>query len=175
MALRAGYYGVKGNLLSVISKLGGAKIIKTIGDGLKLTTAGKLSCDIDAETMEFKNGKLAAKPTGYDFSTDEVDTGQKWIDGKSIYCKVIDDQSVTVPGGSTFGTIDLSSLNIDTPVRCYVSSSDENVYPWVTDSASNTIGIKYSNSILGFRKSSTGGSVTVNHIRAILWYTKVTT
>lgn len=63
MALRAGYYGVKKNLLSVINKLSGAKVIKTIGDGLKLTSAGKLSCDIDTETMEFKNGKLAAKAT----------------------------------------------------------------------------------------------------------------
>ena len=89
MALRAGYYGVKGNLISVISKLAGAKIIKTIGDGLKLTTAGKLSCDIDADTMEFKNGKLAAKSKSWDYSTNEVNTGQKWIDGKDIFCKVL--------------------------------------------------------------------------------------
>lgn len=61
MALRAGYYGVKKNVLSAIAGLSGAKIIKTIGDGLKLTSAGKLSCDIDSETMEFKSGKLAAK------------------------------------------------------------------------------------------------------------------
>ena len=25
----------------------------------------------------------------WDYSTDEVDTGQKWTDGKEIYCKVI--------------------------------------------------------------------------------------
>lgn len=61
MALRAGYYGIKKNVLSAISGLSGAKIIKTIGDGLKLTAAGKLSCDIDSETMEFKSGKLSAK------------------------------------------------------------------------------------------------------------------
>lgn len=64
MALRAGYYGVKKSILEAISRLSGAKIIKTIGDGLKLTTAGKLSCDIDSETMEFKNGKLSSKGSG---------------------------------------------------------------------------------------------------------------
>ena len=89
MALRAGYYGVKKNVLSAINKLSGAKIIKTIGDGLKLTTAGKLSRDIDSETMEFKNGKLAAKSKSWDYSIIEVNTGQKWIDGKDIYCKVL--------------------------------------------------------------------------------------
>lgn len=61
MALRAGYYGVKKSVLNAISGLAGAKIIRTIGDGLKLTAAGKLSCDIDSKTMEFKTGKLAAK------------------------------------------------------------------------------------------------------------------
>lgn len=63
MALRAGYYGVKKSVLAAISNLSGAKVIKSIGDGLKLTSAGKLSCDIDADTMEFKAGKLAAKIT----------------------------------------------------------------------------------------------------------------
>lgn len=61
MALRAGYYGVKKSMLAKIASLAAAKIIKTIGDGLKLTSAGKLSCDIDTDTMEFKDHKLAAK------------------------------------------------------------------------------------------------------------------
>ncbi len=64
MALRAGYYGVKKSVLAAISNLSGAKIIKSIGDGLKLTNAGKLSCDIDTDTMEFKAGKLSAKNLG---------------------------------------------------------------------------------------------------------------
>lgn len=28
--------------------------------------------------------------TPFDFSTEEVDTGRKWIDGKEIYCKVVE-------------------------------------------------------------------------------------
>jgi len=64
MALRAGYYGIKKSVLAALSNLSGAKIIKSIGDGLKLTSAGKLSCDIDTDTMEFKAGKLSAKNLG---------------------------------------------------------------------------------------------------------------
>lgn len=89
MALRAGYVGVKKSMLGVISSLAGAKVIKTIGDGLKLTSAGKLSVDINTETMEFKGGKLSAKTASADYDTDEVDTGAKWTDGKPIYRKVI--------------------------------------------------------------------------------------
>ena len=89
MALKAGYVGVKKSVLGVISSLAGAKVIKTIGDGLKLTNAGKLSVDINTETMEFKSGKLSAKTASADYDTDEVDTGAKWTDGKPIYRKVI--------------------------------------------------------------------------------------
>lgn len=63
MALRAGYYGVKKSVLDAIAGMAGSKIIKSIGDGLKLTNAGKLSCDIDTDTMTFKSGKLSAKNT----------------------------------------------------------------------------------------------------------------
>ena len=174
MALKAGYYGIKKSLFSVIESLSGAKVIKTIGNGLNLSNAGSLSCDIDTETMEFKNGKLASKGASFDFSTTEFDTGQKWIDGKSICGIVITQESVTVPGGATYGEISLSSLNIDTPVMCYVSANNEIVFPWVTDSVNSTIGIKYTPSVLGFRKSSTGGSATLSNVKAILFYTKAT-
>lgn len=96
MALRAGYYGIKKNILSTINRLSGAKIIKTIGDGLKLTSAGKLSCDIDTDKMEFKSGKLSVKAVSTNYSTDEVETGQKWVDGRSIYMKTYILDSVTV-------------------------------------------------------------------------------
>ena len=35
-----------------------------------------------------KGGGSTPTPTTWDFSTNEVDTGQKWIDGSKIYCKV---------------------------------------------------------------------------------------
>lgn len=65
MALRSGYYGVKKNLLNIITKLSDNKIIKNIGNGLKLTNTGSLSVDIDTDSMKFlTNGKLASKSVG---------------------------------------------------------------------------------------------------------------
>lgn len=43
MALRAGYIGIKKSWLGLINKLSTAKIIKSIGNGLELTSAGKLN------------------------------------------------------------------------------------------------------------------------------------
>ena len=173
MALRAGYYGIKKNVLDVISKLSGAKVIKTIGDGLKLTTAGKLSCDIDAETMEFKNGKLAAKSTGFDFSTVEFNTGKKWIDGGDIYGIVLNNATITVPGGSNFGTIDLTNLNIDKPLYCYATNTENGfIYPLVSDSSSNQYGVRFTKNDFGLRKPSAGGSITITTMQVTLFYTK---
>lgn len=92
MALRAGYYGLKNSVKKALEKLAsdmaGAKIIKSVGDGLSLSDQGaltaniksigdgldlseqgSLSVDIDSDTMEFKNGKLAAKSAASDIDT----------------------------------------------------------------------------------------------------------
>lgn len=65
MALRSGYYGLKNSVKRRLEKLAsdmsGAKIIKTIGDGLSLSDQGALAANIDTDTMEFKDHKLAAK------------------------------------------------------------------------------------------------------------------
>ena len=105
MALRAGYVGIKKTMIGMIEKLSSAKIIKTIGNGLKLTSAGTLSCDIDSNTMEFKNGKLSSKGGGAVFSENEFDTGCKWLDGSAIYGKVIDDFIIGM--GSYANVVDL--------------------------------------------------------------------
>lgn len=63
MALKAGYNGIKKSVLDSLMSLLGAKVIKTIGNGLSLSDAGALAADIDSDTMEFKEGKLAAKVT----------------------------------------------------------------------------------------------------------------
>lgn len=176
MALRSGYYGLKNATVKAVQKLlsdtAGAKIIKTIGNGLKLTSAGTLSCDIDTDTMEFKNGKLAAKGTGgFDYSTDEVITGQKWIDGKDIYCKVLSNQSLSIPGGGTYFDISLTDLNIDTPVdvRC-IAPAEGIVIPWVTDSLNSCCGVKYTKTAVSFRGA--GSARTISGVNITLFYTK---
>lgn len=61
MALKAGYIGVKKSMLGLINKLATSKLIKTVGDGLTLTSAGTLKANIDTETMEIVNHKLSSK------------------------------------------------------------------------------------------------------------------
>lgn len=47
--------------------------------------------DIEERVHALELGGSTPTPSGgsWDYSTDEVDTKQKWIDGKEIYCKVI--------------------------------------------------------------------------------------
>lgn len=71
MALKAGYNGIKKSVLDKLLSLSGAKVIKTIGNGLSLSDAGSLAADIDLDTMEFKEGKLAAKITS-GFNTETI-------------------------------------------------------------------------------------------------------
>ena len=65
MALRAGYYGLKNSVKKALENLAAdiadAKIIKSVGDGLSLSAQGALAANIDSDTMEFKDHKLAAK------------------------------------------------------------------------------------------------------------------
>lgn len=121
MALRAGYVGIKKTMTGMIEKLSSAKIIKTIGNGLKLTSAGTLSCDIDSNTMEFKNGKLASKGGGVVYAETEYDTGNKWTDGSTIYGIVKKNvelpinaytANVTIPGASRVLTIRSSVISV---------------------------------------------------------------
>lgn len=108
MALKAGYVGVKKSVLSFINNLVGSKIIKTIGDGLSLTNAGKLNLTAATASkiggvkvgdgLAIENGVLNVTATGSDYSTNEVNTGIKWIDGKDIYMKVLTYETVPATG-----------------------------------------------------------------------------
>lgn len=48
------------------------------------------------------------------YSTDEIDTGKKWIDGKTIYRKVISEELTKTASSSYSKTYDIKNLNIDT-------------------------------------------------------------
>lgn len=91
--------------------LGGVKI----GEGL----------DID------ENGVLSASVTPYtppDYSTSEVDTGMKWIDGKTIYRKVIVlAEAISINANTWTSGIDFTADKI-IDVRTYYSV-DNNLYP----------------------------------------------
>ena len=136
MALRAGYYGLKGAMKKTLEKLAsdtsGMKIIKTIGDGLKLTQAGKISVDIDSNTMEFKTGgKLAAKAVAVDYASEEVNTGVKWIDGKDIYRKVFTRStafSFTATNSMALTTAECDPDDIAQPISARGLKTDEEFY-----------------------------------------------
>ena len=120
MALRAGYYGLKNSVKKKLEKLAadmaGAKIIKTIGDGLNLTNAGKLNVTAATDNklggikvgsgLEIVDGVLNVTISGsFDYSSDEFLTGQKWIDGKDIYGKTYYADSNIPATGATIDTI----------------------------------------------------------------------
>lgn len=122
MALKAGYIGIKKSMLGLINSLASAKLIKSFGDGLNLTSAGKLNMTAATaskiggvkvgEGLEIEEGVLKVTSTGMiDYSTVEVDTGVKWIDGKTIYRKTynIGDATSTKQLIDTLGT-DLSEI-----------------------------------------------------------------
>lgn len=80
------------------------------------------------------------------YSTSEVDTGKKWIDGKTIYRRVVFTQQNT--------NINIASWNINTPIRVFgnatyvnakitfpIFGNNREIYSW---SLSNT-SLSYSN------------------------------
>lgn len=71
-----------------------------------LTAGTNITIDPVTNTISASGG------SSWDYSTTEVNTGQKWIDGKDIYCCVINNVNDN-------SLIDLSSLNIDTLVHRY--------------------------------------------------------
>ena len=93
MALRAGYYGIKNALLKKLEGLTNALVIKSLGEGLELSAAGKLS---------LTSGTL-------NYSTTEQNTGIKWVDGSDIYVitKVFEDP-ITL-NANTWVTIESTS------------------------------------------------------------------
>lgn len=117
MALRAGYYGVKKSFIKLVETLSTGKLIKTIGDGLNLSPAAKLTVKIDTDYFKFINGILTLKDepgSTVNYSTTEQATGQKWVDGKDIYFKTwYFENGVDISGTSGNVTVDDVSF-IDT-------------------------------------------------------------
>lgn len=159
MALRAGYYGLKKSTIDALktaaSKITGLANIKTIGDGLTLSDQGALSANIDIETMEIKNHKLAAKIPSY--STTEFNTGKKWIDGKDIFGIVA--QPTDKPVSSSWVNLGASGIGADVAemmitIRAMMSDADSNEFFPVPDgtldlSFNKTTDVMYVKSLAG--------------------------
>lgn len=149
MALRAGYYGLKGSVKKTLEALAtsasGMKIIKTIGDGLNLTSAGKLNVTAATDSklggikvgegLSIDNGLLSCDITGIKFSTDEFDTGMKWIDDKPIYGKVLTGDSLPATGTTLISNIDFCIVGFGA-VLYHEGQSDERWFQFTFPAAS---------------------------------------
>lgn len=77
----------------------------------------------------------------WDYSTDEVNTGQKWIDGKEIYCKVVNNLNINL---SDWTNTTIPSTDIDTIVDAVFLSVDRTyglgpMYPRTLCKRDNTL------------------------------------
>lgn len=104
-------------------RLGGVKV----GNGLSVDESGVLSANVTPYT-----------PPAY--STDEVNTGVKWIDGRDVYRKVILlDSPITINSNAWSADIDLTAEKLIDVKASY--SVDNNVYPVGGNLASNELKI----------------------------------
>lgn len=58
------------------------------------------------------------------YSTEEVDTGRKWIDGKEIYEKTLVFETPVNISVSSIGSIGVSSAGIDTILKAFAINND---------------------------------------------------
>ena len=125
MALKAGYIGIKKSMLGLINSLASTKLIKSFGDGLNLTQAGELNMTAATASkiggvkvgdgLSIDEGVLSVDSVGgVDYSTEEVDTGLKWTDGKPIYRKVYYSATKPASGASLI-------TGVETVVNAYGS------------------------------------------------------
>lgn len=147
MALKAGYKGVKKNVLTSLMSLLGSKVIKSIGNGLALSDAGELATDIDTDTMEYKDGKLASKAgstfivtdlidsavsvtgsfkllddfTDYDFIEFIISDNQAYVSSYFVDSDTLDDSTSTI--GFSIWDYQFSSINRN--MKMYKVASDE--------------------------------------------------
>lgn len=97
MALKAGYIGIKKSMLGLINSLGSAKIIKSFGDGLNLTNAGKLNMTAASaskiggvkvgEGLSIDNGVLSAAGGGLVYEDEKNNAGS--LNGMTYYTQLI--------------------------------------------------------------------------------------
>lgn len=150
MALKAGYKGIKKNVLDSLLTLLGSVVIKEIGDGLTLDSDGELSADIndvgdgltlsesgtasvdiDTDTMEFtEGGKLKAKITS-GFSMEQIYNGNGEPAATGADVSLISDKH--------FSDYDLIILDISQPedggISGYNNSSCNQKVIWLNDPA----------------------------------------
>jgi len=137
--------------------LGGVKI----GNGVNVTSDGTISVS-------------GGGGGGFDYSTtEEVNTGHKWIDGKTIYCKTyfIPSQVNLNSNEATTVFSDNNLKNVDTGIDCTITASSNDIYKRVFPYGSKRYEInKYAGT---FQALTTSGTDFIwANTWIILYYTK---
>lgn len=79
--------------------------------GLPTLTSGQYAIKATSGLSENAQDNVVAQLNEErSYSTSEVNTGKKWIDGKKIYSKTV------YIASTSSGVLDISSMNIDTPI-----------------------------------------------------------
>lgn len=158
MALRAGYYGLKNSVKKKLEKLAadttGMKIIKTIGDGLNLTNAGKLNVTAATaskiggvkvgDTLTIEDGVLDVVGAGMVVDTlytqepgnvpaEAIELEHPYTDYKFLYFQVYDTESSTyvdLMGNNLFTTASLELLRTGA-LDVSGKTSDFMIYAWM--------------------------------------------
>lgn len=110
------------------------------------------------------------EPTTWDYSTTETATGQKWIDGKDVYCIVIDKINMGLSSSAWLDISGSDTTNLETIV---------DATPYCADAVKGQC--MYYGCIIANNETThklttlqvASGSLTLN--RVILYYTKKTT
>lgn len=182
MALRSGYYGLKNATKKILEKLAvdtaGMKIIKSFGDGLSLSNAGKLS--VTAGTANkiggFKVGSgltvvdgVLSTLGGLDYSSTEQNTGVNWLDGKDIYVNTFTWETAVTGLANVWLTtpaiIDFVADIIGGQAYANIGSGAR-VYPATFGKATETSALQF----MHFRDDASANYVQFNGVT--LYYTK---
>lgn len=131
----AGFYGVLNGItviktggvcdwssisLQVHLRPGDTVILK--GKRSNSALSATVEIDISTPTVEYVTDKLYAIEPNY--STTEVNTGKKWIDGKTIYRKVLALSSSLSFAGTTWNNTNIDMTGVDTLINfMFISNS----------------------------------------------------
>lgn len=139
--------------------------------GLPTLTSGQYAIKATCGLPENQQDNVVAQLNEErSYSTEEVNTGKKWIDGKPIYRRVF--TATSAPSDNSLGTI----ANLDTPIKLEVfarNNADGNWFPrayGIYQSSGNPQSQIDANGRVFFEVHS----YTVNKIIAIVEYTKTT-
>lgn len=196
MALKAGYKGVKKNLIDFINTLVGSVVIKSIGDGLDLSEelelsaavksigdgldlseAGELSSEIKSIGTGLslsEAGELSCSvQAGTNYSTDEQSTGLKWTDGKTIYQRTYTGWSLGSALTDSWKSVGVTEVPNKSDIAQVIDVKGlvtirENYVDYVGYLPMS--GIKVGND-LRIKADATSGT-PVNCVGATFWYTK---